>query len=113
MQNDGDVKIVVGDNFDEIVLDESKDVLLEVYIYVTMTKVRTKGKTYESLVCNLDLWLSFVYKQLYAPWCGHCQSLEPIYNKLGKHLRGIYSLVIAKMDGTTNEHPRAKVLCGS
>lgn len=30
MQNDGDVKIVVGDNFEEIVLDESKDVLLEV-----------------------------------------------------------------------------------
>lgn len=32
MQNDGDVKIVVGNNFDEIVLDELKDVLLEVYI---------------------------------------------------------------------------------
>ncbi|KAL2526411.1 Protein disulfide isomerase-like 1-3 [Abeliophyllum distichum] len=72
--NDGDVKIVVGNNFDEIVLDESKDVLLEIY----------------------------------APWCGHCEALEPIYNKLGKHLRGIDSLVIAKMDGTTNEHPRAK-----
>ncbi|XP_057455445.1 protein disulfide isomerase-like 1-4 [Lotus japonicus] len=72
--NDGDVKIVVGNNFDEIVLDESKDVLLEIY----------------------------------APWCGHCQSLEPIYNKLAKHLRGIESLVIAKMDGTTNEHHRAK-----
>lgn len=72
--NDGDVKIVVGDNFDEIVLDESKDVLLEIY----------------------------------APWCGHCQSLEPTYNKLAKHLRGVNSLVIAKMDGTTNEHPRAK-----
>lgn len=72
--NDGDVKVVVGNNFDEIVLDESKDVLLEIY----------------------------------APWCGHCQSLEPTYNKLAKHLRGIESLVIAKMDGTTNEHPRAK-----
>ncbi|KAJ8616007.1 hypothetical protein MRB53_035379 [Persea americana] len=72
--NDGDVKIIVGDNFEEIVLDESKDVLLEIY----------------------------------APWCGHCQALEPIYNKLAKHLRGIDSLVIAKMDGTTNEHPRAK-----
>ncbi|CAN0898777.1 Protein disulfide isomerase-like 1-4 [Linum grandiflorum] len=72
--NDGDVKIVVGDNFADIVLDESKDVLLEIY----------------------------------APWCGHCQSLEPIYNKLAKHLRGIDSIVIAKMDGTTNEHPRAK-----
>ncbi|XP_057485755.1 protein disulfide isomerase-like 1-4 [Actinidia eriantha] len=72
--NDGDVKVVVGNNFDDVVLDESKDVLLEIY----------------------------------APWCGHCQSLEPIYNKLGKHLRGFDSLVIAKMDGTTNEHPRAK-----
>lgn len=72
--NDGDVKIVVGNNLDEIVLDESKDVLLEIY----------------------------------APWCGHCEALEPIYNKLGKHLKGIDSLVIAKMDGTTNEHPRAK-----
>nr|XP_004487116.1 protein disulfide isomerase-like 1-4 [Cicer arietinum] len=72
--NDGDVKIVVGNNFDEIVLDESKDVLLEIY----------------------------------APWCGHCQHLEPIYNKLAKHLRSIDSLVIAKMDGTQNEHPRAK-----
>lgn len=30
IQNDGDVKVVVGNNFDEIVLDESKDVLLEV-----------------------------------------------------------------------------------
>ncbi|GLJ52349.1 hypothetical protein SUGI_1113630 [Cryptomeria japonica] len=73
-KNDGDVKIVVGKNFDEIVLDESKDVLLEIY----------------------------------APWCGHCQSLEPIYEKLAKHLRGVESLVIAKMDGTTNEHARAK-----
>lgn len=72
--NDDDVKIVVGNNFDEIVLDESKDVLLEIY----------------------------------APWCGHCQSLEPIYNKLARHLREIDSIVIAKMDGTTNEHPRAK-----
>ncbi|KAL1817111.1 hypothetical protein DCAR_0521526 [Daucus carota subsp. sativus] len=72
--NDGDVKIVVGNNFDELVLDESKDVLLEIY----------------------------------APWCGHCQSLEPTYNKLAKHLRSVESLVIAKMDGTTNEHPRAK-----
>ncbi|KAL0866427.1 hypothetical protein Bca101_045545 [Brassica carinata] len=72
--NDGDIKIIVGNNFDEIVLDESKDVLLEIY----------------------------------APWCGYCQSFEPIYNKLGKYLKGVDSLVVAKMDGTTNEHPRAK-----
>ncbi|KAI3766818.1 hypothetical protein L2E82_16892 [Cichorium intybus] len=74
--NDDDVKIVVGNNFEDIVLDESKDVLLEIY----------------------------------APWCGHCQALEPTYNKLAKHLRYINSLVIAKTDGTTNEHPRSKVM---
>lgn len=51
--------------------------------------------------------------QIYAPWCGHCQALEPTYNKLAKHLRDIESLVIAKMDGTTNEHPRAKVIQNS
>jgi protein disulfide-isomerase A1 len=79
IQNEGDVKIVVGKNLDQIVLDESKDALLEIY----------------------------------APWCGHCQELEPTYNKLGKHLRGIDSLVIAKMDGTANEHPRAKVCSAS
>ncbi|KAL4576453.1 hypothetical protein LXL04_012547 [Taraxacum kok-saghyz] len=81
--NDGDVKIVVGNNFDEIVLDESKDVLLE---------------------------FTFFLSHIYAEWCEHCQALEPTYNKLAKHLRGIGSLVnhdIAKMDGTTNEHPRA------
>jgi protein disulfide-isomerase A1 len=70
VQNDGNVKIVVGDSFDDIVLDETKDVLLEVY----------------------------------APWCGHCRNLEPEYNRLGEILKDIPSIVIAKMDGTTNEH---------
>jgi hypothetical protein len=32
MQNDGPVKIVVASSFDEIVLDESKDVIFEVTI---------------------------------------------------------------------------------
>lgn len=39
IQNDGDVKIVVGNNFDEIVLDESKDVLLEVPIVSPLSMI--------------------------------------------------------------------------
>ena len=35
MQNDEDVEVVVGKNLDQIVLDESKDVLLEVYVLAT------------------------------------------------------------------------------
>ncbi|XP_020407351.1 protein disulfide isomerase 3 isoform X1 [Zea mays] len=62
---------------------------------------------------NLDLIVfdetKDVLLEIYAPWCGHCQSLEPTYNNLAKHLRSVDSLVVAKMDGTTNEHPRAKV----
>ncbi|GBG82287.1 hypothetical protein CBR_g34571 [Chara braunii] len=73
--NDEDVKVVVGKTFESIVLDDSKDVLLEAY----------------------------------APWCGHCQSLEPIYKKLGKKFRNIPSVVIAKIDATANEHPRLEV----
>lgn len=48
--------------------------------------------------------------QIYAPWCSHCKKLEATYNKLAMHLRGIDSLVVAKMDGTKNEHPKATVL---
>lgn len=64
------VSIVVGKNFEQIVLDPKKDVLLEVY----------------------------------APWCGHCKKLTPIYAKLAKRFKSIDSVVIAKMDGTENEH---------
>ncbi|CAI5998100.1 unnamed protein product [Closterium sp. NIES-65] len=74
-KDDGPVTVVVGDTFEKIVLDESKDVLLEVY----------------------------------APWCGHCKSLEPTYKKLGKRFASVDSVVIAKMDGTANEYPGLEV----
>ncbi len=68
------VAIIVGKNFESIVMDAKKDVLLEVY----------------------------------APWCGHCKKLEPIYKKLAKRFASVESVVIAKMDGTENEHPNVE-----
>lgn len=47
LQNDGDVKIVVGNNFDDIVLDESKDVLLEVALGLIWSMMSS------SLLCSL------------------------------------------------------------
>eukprot|EP00922_Rhytidocystis_sp_ex-Travisia-forbesii_P053016 GHVS01078623.1.p1 GENE.GHVS01078623.1~~GHVS01078623.1.p1 ORF type:complete len:502 (+),score=107.16 GHVS01078623.1:290-1795(+) len=69
--NDAPVKVVVGKNFEELVLQKEKDVLLEVY----------------------------------APWCGHCKKLEPIFTELAEALKKTDHVIIAKMDGTANEAP--------
>nr|AFK11227.1 protein disulfide-isomerase A3 [Callorhinchus milii] len=69
--NDGPVKVLVAENFDEIVNDDTKDVLIE----------------------------------FYAPWCGHCKSLEPKYKELGEKLAADPNIVIAKMDATANDVP--------
>jgi protein disulfide isomerase family A protein 3 len=68
---DGPV-VVVGKNFEEVVLDSTKDVLLEAY----------------------------------APWCGHCKTLEPKYNELAQKMKKYSnSLTIAKVDATANDLP--------
>ncbi|KAI9319981.1 thioredoxin-like protein [Dichotomocladium elegans] len=72
--NNGPVKVVVAQQFKDIVLDESKDVFLEVY----------------------------------APWCGHCKKLSPIWTELGEVVEksdAANKVVIAKMDGTENDVP--------
>jgi len=71
---DGPVTIVTGETFKDIVLDETKDVLFE----------------------------------MYAPWCGHCKKLTPIYDELATSLKDVPNLVIAKMDATANDSPHGK-----
>jgi protein disulfide-isomerase A1 len=65
----GPVTVLVGTNFERIVMDGSKDVLVKYY----------------------------------APWCGHCKSLAPIWEELGQHVAEVNDLVIAKFDATANE----------
>jgi len=39
-----------------------------------------------------------VLVEFYAPWCGHCKSLEPTYNKVGKTFANEKNCVVAKVD---------------
>jgi protein disulfide-isomerase-like protein len=38
--------------------------------------------------------------EFYAPWCGHCKKLEPIYDQLAENLKG--DINVAKVDVTQN-----------
>eukprot|EP00745_Piridium_sociabile_P044718 TRINITY_DN94919_c3_g1_i1.p1 TRINITY_DN94919_c3_g1~~TRINITY_DN94919_c3_g1_i1.p1 ORF type:complete len:477 (-),score=62.60 TRINITY_DN94919_c3_g1_i1:186-1616(-) len=62
------------------------------------------AKTFEELVIRPD---KDVLLEIYAPWCGHCKNLEPIYVELAETLAkgGNDHVVIAKMDGSANEAP--------
>jgi protein disulfide-isomerase A1 len=60
---------LVGKSFADVVMDSSKDVLVE----------------------------------FYAPWCGHCKSLAPIYDEVAAKLANNPNIIVAKMDSTANE----------
>lgn len=69
------VKTLVSTNFDEVVFNKDKDVLVE----------------------------------FYAPWCGHCKQLAPIFDQLGEKFKDNESVVIAKIDSTANELEHTKI----
>ncbi|KAH8550815.1 thioredoxin-like protein [Umbelopsis sp. PMI_123] len=46
-----------------------------------------------------------VFLEVYAPWCGHCKNLAPIWEELGQLYTDDEDIVIAKMDGTENDIP--------
>ena len=58
------------------------------------------GKSFKKLVIDND---EDVLVEFYAPWCGHCKQLAPIYEKVAEYLQGNPNIVLAKCDSTVNE----------
>ena len=62
-------------------------VSLSAALYSGKTKVEilTAANFQSKVVDSEDLWMV----EFYAPWCGHCKSLAPSWEKAAKALKGV------------------------
>ncbi|QPG95236.1 hypothetical protein C2857_007880 [Epichloe festucae Fl1] len=62
-------------------------------------------KTYNTLIAQSN-HTSIV--EFYAPWCGHCKTLKPVYEKAAKNLEGLAKVAAVDCDDEAN-----KQFCGA
>merc|ERR1712080_206905 len=59
------------------------------------------AKNFDDLVMKSE---KDVLVEFYAPWCGHCKKLAPIFDELGEKMAA-EDVEIVKMDATANDVP--------
>ena len=104
------MKKVVRDNFDEIVNDDSKDVLIGVCHCTLAFPVLGRCLSHSipsahSPTHPLLHSLARSLAEFYDPSCGPCKTLRPKYKKLAKKLAKVDDVVVAAMDAVANDVP--------
>ncbi|KAK6148844.1 hypothetical protein DH2020_016369 [Rehmannia glutinosa] len=64
------------------------------------------GKTFDELVLSSP---TNILLEVHTPWCITCETTSKQVEKLAKHFKGLDNLVFARIDASTNEHPKLQV----
>ncbi|KAJ4958068.1 hypothetical protein NE237_025179 [Protea cynaroides] len=73
-----------------------------------------KGKTVQTVVGRTfdDIVLSSpqnIFLEVHTPWCIDCEKTSKQIEKLAKHFKGLKNLIFARIDASTNEHPKLQI----
>lgn len=95
------------ENFEKF-LNELKDGKLEPYLKSEPIPEDNSGPVKVAVAKNFDEIVTNNGKdtliEFYAPWCGHCKKLAPVYDELGEKMKD-EDVEIVKMDASNNDVP--------
>eukprot|EP00270_Netrium_digitus_P008235 TRINITY_DN244_c0_g1_i1.p1 TRINITY_DN244_c0_g1~~TRINITY_DN244_c0_g1_i1.p1 ORF type:complete len:395 (-),score=105.77 TRINITY_DN244_c0_g1_i1:89-1237(-) len=63
--------------------------------------IALKEDTFDKIVLDKE---KHVFAEFYAPWCGHCKSLAPIWERLGSVFKKEKSVEIVKVDADSEKN---------
>ncbi|XP_058113917.1 protein disulfide isomerase-like 1-6 isoform X2 [Magnolia sinica] len=64
------------------------------------------GRSFDAVVLNSP---ENVLLEVYTPWCMTCEKMSKEIEKLATHFKGVDNLLFARIDASSNEHPKLQI----